>query len=87
VATTPVSSTNKTDHCNITEMLLKVALNNITITPHFKVVHVFINPLFNRISTNGLFSDNYLFTRGNVYYKTQFSSINQAKKSLKISKG
>jgi hypothetical protein len=27
----PVSSTNKTDHHNITEILLKVALNNITI--------------------------------------------------------
>jgi hypothetical protein len=30
---TPVSSTNKTDHHNITEILLKVALNTITLTP------------------------------------------------------
>ena len=29
---TPVSSTNKTDHYNITEILLKVALSNITLT-------------------------------------------------------
>jgi len=29
----PVSSTNNTDHHNITEMLLKVALNTITLTP------------------------------------------------------
>jgi hypothetical protein len=28
----PVSSTNKTDHHNITEILLKVALNTITQT-------------------------------------------------------
>jgi len=30
---TPVSSTNKTDHHDITEILLKVALNTITLTP------------------------------------------------------
>jgi len=29
---TPVSSTNKTDHHNITEILLKVALNTITLS-------------------------------------------------------
>jgi hypothetical protein len=29
---TPVSSTNKTDRHNIAEMLLKVALNTITLT-------------------------------------------------------
>jgi hypothetical protein len=29
---TPVSSTNKTDCCDITEILLKVALNTMTIT-------------------------------------------------------
>ena len=29
---TPVSSTNKTDHHDITEILLKVALNDIAIT-------------------------------------------------------
>jgi hypothetical protein len=32
VLTTLVSSTNKTDHHNITEILLKVAINTITIT-------------------------------------------------------
>jgi hypothetical protein len=30
---TPASSTNKTDHHDITEILLKVALNTITLTP------------------------------------------------------
>ncbi len=30
---TPVSSTNKTDHHDITEILLKVALNTITLIP------------------------------------------------------
>jgi hypothetical protein len=29
----PVSYTNKTDHHNITELLLKVALNTISLTP------------------------------------------------------
>jgi hypothetical protein len=29
---TPISSTNKTDHHDITEILLKVALNTITLT-------------------------------------------------------
>jgi hypothetical protein len=36
---TPVSSPNKTDHHDITEILLKVALNTITLTP---------NPYYNR---------------------------------------
>ena len=30
---TPVSSTNKTNHHDITEILLKVVLNTITLTP------------------------------------------------------
>jgi hypothetical protein len=30
---TPVSSTNKTDHHDIPEILLKVALNTIALTP------------------------------------------------------
>ena len=34
---TPVSSTNKTDRHNITEILLKVALNNITLTPNHTI--------------------------------------------------
>ena len=33
---TPVSSTNKTDHHDITEILLKVALNTINQPTHFK---------------------------------------------------
>ena len=32
---TPVSFTNKTDHHNINEILLKVALNTITLTPFY----------------------------------------------------
>ena len=31
---TPVSSTNKTDCCDITEILLKVVLNTLTLTPN-----------------------------------------------------
>ena len=31
---TPVSSTNKTNHHDIAEILLKVALNTITLTPN-----------------------------------------------------
>jgi hypothetical protein len=34
----PISSTNKTDHYNITEILLKVALNTITLTLYFVLV-------------------------------------------------
>ena len=33
---TPVSSTNKTDHHNITEILLKVALNTISQTQNME---------------------------------------------------
>ena len=33
---TPVSSTNKTDRHNITEILLKVALNTITLTLYLR---------------------------------------------------
>jgi len=33
---TPVSSTNKTDRLDITEILLKVALNTITLTPQIE---------------------------------------------------
>ena len=45
---TPVSSTKKTDHQDITEILLKVALNTITLTPipTFGVLnHEFISSL------------------------------------------
>jgi len=31
----PVSSTNKTDRHNMTEILLKLALNTLTLTPYF----------------------------------------------------
>jgi hypothetical protein len=34
----PVSSSNKADHHDITEILLKVALNTITITLHLLLV-------------------------------------------------
>ena len=33
---TPVSSINKTDRQDIAEILLKVALNTMTLTPYFK---------------------------------------------------
>ena len=36
---TPISSTNKTDRHNITEILLKVALNTITITYNRLLLH------------------------------------------------
>jgi hypothetical protein len=39
---TPVSSTNKTDHHDITEILLKVALNTIILTPLFQYLFNFI---------------------------------------------
>ena len=32
---TPVSSTNKTDHHDIAEILLKVTLSTITLTPYY----------------------------------------------------
>ena len=35
---TPVSSTNKTDRQDITEILLKVVLNTITLTLYHKVI-------------------------------------------------
>jgi hypothetical protein len=34
---TPVSSTNRTDHHDIAEILLKVALNTITLTPNILI--------------------------------------------------
>jgi hypothetical protein len=36
---TPVSSTNKTDHHDIAEILLKVTLNTITLTPPYLFHH------------------------------------------------
>jgi hypothetical protein len=38
---TPVSSTSKTDHHDITEILLKVALNTITIKQVCLIIEVF----------------------------------------------
>jgi len=38
----PVSSINKTDSPNITEILLKVALSNIILTPQFEEKEHFI---------------------------------------------
>jgi len=42
----PVSSTNKTDCHDITEILLNVALKAITLTPYFLFRFVFISGLF-----------------------------------------
>ena len=42
---TPVSSTNETDRHNITEILLKVALNTITITPLY-VYYMYVTIFF-----------------------------------------
>jgi hypothetical protein len=42
---TPVSSTNETDCHNITEILLKVALNTITITPLY-VYYMYVTIFF-----------------------------------------
>jgi hypothetical protein len=39
---TSISSTNKTDRHDITEILLKVALNTITLTQHCQTVHISI---------------------------------------------
>ena len=39
---TPVSSTNKTDRHDITEILLKVALNNPTLTPDMEIVLAYL---------------------------------------------
>jgi hypothetical protein len=45
---TPVSSTTKTDHCDITEILLKESLNIITplsgqyLTAHYFALHFYI---------------------------------------------
>jgi hypothetical protein len=36
---TPLSSTNKTDHHNITQILLKVTLNTITPTLQFQIIY------------------------------------------------
>jgi hypothetical protein len=46
---TPVFSTNKIDHGNITEILLKVALNTINKTQHIqsiRTLHPNANPVF-----------------------------------------
>jgi hypothetical protein len=60
---TPVSSTHKTDHHDIAEILLKVALSTITpLTPHYRlfskndgikwfIAHVVVYPTTNTIMT------------------------------------
>ena len=63
---TPVSSTNKTDHHDITEILLKVELNTITLTQDKEVnsmclFHVFIT---GRFAINGWAA--YLYTLCNI---------------------
>ena len=42
VGGTPVSSTNKTDSHDVTEILLKVVLNTITLTPYILIVWLFL---------------------------------------------
>ena len=42
---TPVSSTNKTDHHDITEILLKVALNNISLNHKPKALTIVLSVL------------------------------------------
>jgi hypothetical protein len=47
---TPVSSTNKTDNHDITELLLKVALNTITlygVSTHYAIEKSMLNILWN----------------------------------------
>jgi len=56
---TSVSSTNKTGHHDITEILLKVALNTITLTA--QIIHVYLNKQFYTIKiynySTQIFSD------------------------------
>ena len=47
---TPVSSTNKTDRHDIPEMLLKVALNTITLT--LTIIHIHVTLIISNISNN-----------------------------------
>ena len=49
---TPVSSTNKTDH--ITEILLKVALNTIALTPLKKNINSLLYYILSRLLTKSL---------------------------------
>jgi hypothetical protein len=51
---TPVFTTNKTDHHDITEILLKVALNTITLTP--LPLQAFVKKRVVRIEITLLFS-------------------------------
>ena len=70
---TPVSSTNKTDHHDITEILLKVTLNFITLTLHIYLLNTEIL-IWKR---NRYFSQwNYIyFTQWNyVYFTTYYHS-------------
>jgi hypothetical protein len=61
---TPVSSTNKTDHHNINEVLLKVALNTITL---IRILIHQCNITFNkyRQSFSHIVSDTFIDGRGN----------------------
>jgi hypothetical protein len=49
----PVSSTNKTDHHDITEILLKVALNTITLTHNVTMFYLY-PPTYNSISATSI---------------------------------
>ena len=49
----PVSPTNKTDHHDITEILLKVALNTITLTHNATMFYLY-PPTYNSISATSI---------------------------------
>jgi hypothetical protein len=53
----PVSSTNKTDCHNITEILLKVALNTITITHVFKFLVIITFFLYRKYQVTEVLED------------------------------
>jgi hypothetical protein len=61
---TPVSTTNKTDRHYITELLLRVALNTITLTPYFQNDSCFV-PITCSME-NGLEIFTYIFYFCNV---------------------
>jgi hypothetical protein len=46
---TPVASTKKTDHYDVTEILLKVALNTITSCPGFSSALCLVNDIVEKL--------------------------------------
>ena len=53
----PVSSTNKTDHHDITEVLLKVVFNTITITHLISTLNTFNDAWYMWFSDDEMFDD------------------------------